>query len=108
MASSTVPTDVAVDNHGDFYVADWFNQRVQAFTPEGRFITVLTGDAGISKWGENLMKANPDMARQRILVRDLGPEKRLSYPVAVEVDDDGHIFILDYKRHRIQIYQKII
>ncbi len=100
------PTGVAVDKDGDFYIADWLNQRVQAFTSEGRFITAFTGDAGISKWGEALMKANPDMARQRALARDLGLEARLSYPVAVEVDNEGRILILDYKRHRIQIYQK--
>ena len=67
------PTSVAVDKDGDIYVADWLNNRVQVLTPEGRFITEFTGDAGLSKWGVGKIESNPDMVRQRNGVRDFHP-----------------------------------
>ena len=100
------PTGVAVDKDGDIYVADWLNNRVQVLTPEGRFITEFTGDAGLSKWGVGKIESNPDMIRQRNGVRDFTPEKVLWAPVAVKVDDNGRVLIADTTRHRFQIYQK--
>ncbi len=100
------PTGVAVDKDGDVYVADWLNNRVQVMTPEGRFITEFTGDAGLSKWGVGKIESNPDMIRQRNGVRDFTPEKVLWAPVAVKVDDNGRVIIADTTRHRFQVYQK--
>ena len=100
------PTGVSVDKDGDIYVADWLNNRVQVLTPEGRFITEFTGDAGLSKWGIAKIESNPDMIRQRNGVRDHTPEKVLWAPVAVKVDDRGRIIIADTCRHRFQVYQK--
>ena len=100
------PTGVAVDKDGDIYVADWLNNRVQVLTPEGRFITEFTGDAGLSKWGVSKIESNPDMIRQRNGVRDFTPEKVLWAPVAVKVDDTGRVLIADTNRHRFQVYQK--
>ena len=100
------PTGVAVDKDGDIYVADWLNNRVQVLTPEGRFITEFTGDAGLSKWGVSKIESNPDMIRQRNGVRDFTPEKVLWAPVAVKVDDTGRVIIADTNRHRFQVYQK--
>ena len=74
------PTGVAVDKDGDIYVADWLNNRVQVLTPEGRFITEFTGDAALSKLGEQKIESNPDMIRQRNGVRDFTPEKVLWAP----------------------------
>ncbi len=100
------PTGVAVDKDGDIYVADWLNNRVQVLTPEGRFITEFTGDAGLSKWGVSKIESNPDMIRQRNGVRDFTPEKVLWAPVAVKVDDNGRVIVADTMRHRFQVYQK--
>ena len=100
------PTGVAVDQDGDIYVADWMNNRVQVLTPDGRFITEFLGDAGLSKWGVDKIKSNPDMIRQRNGVRDFTPERVLWAPCAVKVDDKGRIAIADTTRNRIQIYQK--
>lgn len=100
------PTGVCVDKDGDIYVADWLNNRVQVLTPEGRFITEFTGDAGLSKWGVGKIESNPDMIRQRNGVRDFTPEKVLWAPVAVKVDDSGRVIIADTTRHRFQVYQK--
>ena len=100
------PTGVAVDVDGDFYVADWANDRVQVFEPDGRFITALPGESEVSKWGEEKLQANPDMIRQRNLVRDLGPEKRFWRPVAVKVDEQRRVIVSDCNRARLQVYQK--
>ena len=100
------PTDVAVDKDGDIYVADWGNDRVQVLTPDGRHITTFTGDAGLSKWAQEKLNANPDMVKQRAMMRDLEPERRLWRPKAVAVDDQGRIVIVDSNRDRLQVYQK--
>ena len=100
------PTGLAVDKYGDIYVADWRNDRVQVLTPEGRHITSFTGDAGLSKWGQKKLNANPDMIRQRNLVRDLDPERRFWRPRSVAIDGEGRIIIVDTNRCRLQVYQK--
>ncbi len=100
------PSDVAVDRDGDFYVTDWGNNRVQAFTPEGRYITAFTGDATLSKWGKVYLDSSPDMIHQRALVRDFEIERRFSNPIALEVDEEQRIIVVDSNRHRLQIYQK--
>ena len=100
------PTGVAVDKDGDIYVADWRNDRVQVIAPDGRHITTFTGDAGISKWGQQKLDANPDKIMQRGLVRDFEPERRFWRPKAVAIDDEGRIIIVDSNRWRLQVYQK--
>tara|TARA_B000000460_G_scaffold228860_1_gene185398 strand:- start:106 stop:1167 length:1062 start_codon:yes stop_codon:yes gene_type:complete len=100
------PAGVCVDADGDIYVADWLNNRVQVLTPEGRFISEFTGDAGLSKWGVDKIRSNPDMIRQRNGVRDFTPEKVIWAPCAVKVDANGRVIICDTTRHRFQIYQK--
>ena len=59
------PTGVAVDKEGIIYVADWDNDRVQVFDSNGLFISVIMGDATLSKWGITKLDANPDMKLQR-------------------------------------------
>ena len=100
------PAGVAIDQDGDMYVADWRNNRVQVLTRTGRFITEFTGEATLSKWGKAKLAANPQMVRQRSLVRDLTPDQKLWFPSAVKVDEQGRIAIVDGPRHRIQVYQK--
>ena len=100
------PADVAVDKDGDIYVADWGNDRVEVFTSDGRHITTFTGDSTLSKWGQAKLEANPDQITQRNLVRDFEPERRFSHPVAIQIDDQGRILVLEASRHRIQVYQK--
>ena len=101
------PSGVAVDNDGIIYVADWGNDRLQVFAPDGAHITTLTGDATISKWGKDKMDANPEMWDQREIAQGLEREKLFWGPIAVEVDDENRIFIVESARARIQIYRKI-
>jgi hypothetical protein len=101
------PTGVAVDKEGLIYVADWDNDRVQIFDADGRFITMLAGDATLSKWGETKLDANPEMRLQREIAQGLEREKFLRGPIGVTVDEQDRIFIVDSQRNRIQVYRKI-
>lgn len=101
------PTDVAVDKEGLIYVADWDNDRLQVFDADGRFITLLTGDATLSKWGETKLDANPEMRLQREIAQGLEREKFFRGPIGVTVDDQDRIFVVDSQRNRIQVYRKI-
>ncbi len=101
------PSGVAVDSDGLVYVTDWGNDRVVVFDAAGSVVARLTGDAGMSKWGEERLSSNPEsMLEQRAAAPSLEPEKRFVQPTAVEIDQAGHIFIVDSARHRLQVYQK--
>ncbi len=100
------PSGVAVDSAGDVYVTDWGNHRVQVYGPDGEFVTTLVGDAQVpSPWVDTYIEANPDIGKARRRV-DLSPEWKFRRPVAVNVDADDRIFVLEMARHRIQVYNK--
>lgn len=101
------PTSVAVDKKGIIYVTDWGNDRLQVFNREGGFITKLTGEATISKWGKEKLDANPDMWLEREISQGLEREKNFWGPIAVKVDDEDRIFVVESARARIQVYKKI-
>ena len=101
------PTGVAVDSEGDVYVTDWGNHRLQVYGPDGRFITSLVGDAQQpSPWTQTYIDANPDIIKARRRV-NLEPEWRFRRPVAVKIDQQDRIFVLEAARHRLQIYNKV-
>ena len=100
------PTNIAVDHDGDVFVTDWMNHRVQAFTPELRYSTSLVGDATFSPWALQKLEPNAGVMRQLGMVRDLSPLQRFLYPVAVEVDPESRILVLETGFNRIQVYQK--
>ncbi len=103
------PTDIAVDSDGDIYVTDWGNHRVCVFDSEGGPITTLVGDAQVlSKWGQQSIDANPDMAKARRRVKSLEPQWRLCFPTAVEFDaSSDSVIVADSQRNRLQIYKKV-
>jgi len=77
------PTDVTVDPDGDIYVAGWGNHRVSIFDTEGKAIYDLIGDAqALSKWGQQIDDANPDMAKAWRWARSLEPQRRFTFPTA--------------------------
>jgi len=100
------PANVSVDGEGNVYVADWGNDRVAVFTPEGYPLTSLIGDADVSKWGSEYLSANTELTEGRKIMADGTPEKRFWGPTAVEVDDQGHVLVVDSCRHRVQIYNR--
>ena len=100
------PTGVAIDQEGDVYVTDWGNRRLNVYASDGTFITEFIGDAEhLAPAGQAVVDANPDMKKARRRV-DLTPTWRFVRPVAVNVDDEGRIMVLDTVRGRIQIYIK--
>jgi len=100
------PTGVAVDGEGDVYITDWGSHRLQIFAADGRFIASLVGDAQQpSPWVQDYINANPDIVKARRRV-NLETEWRFRRPVAVNVDAEGRIFVLECARHRIQVYKK--
>src|ERR671914_405649 len=102
-----MPWGIDIDDVGNVYVADWDNDRLQIFDDEGGFITLLTGDATLSKWGETKLDANPEMRLQREIAQGLEREKFFRGPIGVTVDDQDRIFVVDSQRNRIQVYRKI-
>ena len=73
-------TSVAVGPKGNIFVADFYNDRIQKFDPDGEFLTSF-GRRGSGK-GE------------------------LSYPIAVAVASNGTVFVADYGNNRIQKWQQ--
>ena len=102
------PTGVAVDKDGIIYVADWGNDRLQVFDSDGGFITKMLGEATISKWGADKLNANAEMWDERKIAQGMDREKLFWRPIAVDVDDEHRIFVLEQSRHRIQVYRKIV
>ena len=101
------PTDVAVDKDGEIYVADWNNDRLQVFNSEGVYLTQTTGEGTLSKWGTNKLDGgNPEMWEERKIAQGLDREKDFWGPIAVEVDDEGRIFVVETARSRIQMFRK--
>ncbi|HIF42604.1 MAG TPA: 6-bladed beta-propeller [Dehalococcoidia bacterium] len=101
------PTGVAVDSEGDVYITDWGNHRVQVFGSDGHFVTTLVGDAQQpSPWTQTYIDANPDIIKARRRA-NMEPEWRFRRPVAVNVDQNDSIFVLEAGRHRLQVYDKV-
>jgi DNA-binding beta-propeller fold protein YncE len=101
------PTGVAVDKEGLIYVSDFKNDRLQVFNAHGAFITKLTGEATLSKWGRQRVELDPTLLRGREMAQGLEErEKQFHGPIAVEVDDEGRVFVVECSRQRLQVFRK--
>ncbi|WP_282012429.1 6-bladed beta-propeller [Nitrospina watsonii] len=69
-------TGIATGPSGNVFVADFYNHRVQTFSPEGDFLTAF-GKKGF------------------------GPGE-FNYPIAITVMGDGTVFVADYGNNRVQ------
>jgi len=72
-------TGIALDQVGNVFVADFYNHRVQKFTPDGTFLTSFGGK-----------KDKPG---------------HMTYPMAVAVGEDGMIYVADYGANKIQTWK---
>ena len=72
-----LPWGIAQDKDWQIYIADWRNDRIQKFTPEGEFIAAYgsTGDG----------------------------EGEFNRPSGLAVDSDGNMFIADWGNQRVQV-----
>ncbi|MBN2506889.1 MAG: immunoglobulin domain-containing protein [Verrucomicrobia bacterium] len=78
------PRGLAVDTQGHLYVADHVNQTIRKITPDG-WVTTLAGRTGLT--------GSTDAA---------GSAARFCYPMAVEVDAGGNVFVADLWTHTIR------
>ena len=100
------PSAVFVDRDGDIYVADWGNERVIIYEPDGTYLATIIGDAtNLSHWAQDAVDANPDLKKARDRV-NLEPEWRLRRPAALHVGDDYKILIGESQHMRVQVYEK--
>ena len=74
-------TAVAVGPEGNIFVADFYNHRIQKFTPTGKFLVSIGSE------GEE-------------------PGK-LKYPTDVAVDKEGIVYVVDFGNNRIQKFSQI-
>ncbi|HEY4933870.1 MAG TPA: 6-bladed beta-propeller [Terriglobales bacterium] len=72
------PTNVAVDADGSLFVSDTFNNRIEVFDAEGKFIRTF-GKAGD------------------------GPGY-FARPKGIAVDSDGHVWVADAVQNRVQVF----
>ncbi len=101
------PTGVAVDRDGAIYVTDYKNDRVQVFGADGCYITTMVGQAGLSKWAAERVYLDPTIVKARQRAQNLTErEGAFQGPIAVEVDDEGRVFVLECARHRVQVFHK--
>jgi DNA-binding beta-propeller fold protein YncE len=101
------PTGVAVDKDGTIYVTDFHNDRLQVFNPDGSFVTKLAGEATLSKWGRERVELDPVALKGREVAQGLEErEKPFQGPIAVDVDDENRVFVVECARHRVQIFRK--
>ena len=97
---------MAVDKDGDIYVSDWANNRLQMFDSSGNHIHSFLGDATLSKWGIAKLDSNDYMWNERESAWGLEREKNFWHPIAVDVDPEGRVLVLEPFRTRIQVYNK--
>jgi hypothetical protein len=96
-----------VDKDGIIYVTDFKNDRLQVFDADGSFITKLAGEATLSKWGRERVELDPMMVKGRERAQGLAErEKPFQGPIAVDVDDENRVFVVECARHRLQVFRK--
>ena len=114
------PAGLSVDGEGNIYVADWGNERVKVLGPDGRLLASLRGESVDSKWAADYFAVNPEEGQLRSeadMFPDLDPPVRRDReisagvegyfwgPSAVKLDGQGHLYVADSLRHRLQVYQ---
>jgi DNA-binding beta-propeller fold protein YncE len=101
------PSGIAVDKDGIIYVTDFKNDRLQVFNQDGGFITKLAGEATLSKWGKERSDLDPLAPKARENAPNLKEREGVFQgPIAVEVDCEGRIFVVECARHRLQVFRK--
>ena len=116
------PADVVVDEFGRMFVCDWGNERIQVLGRDGQFLQMNLGQSDLSPWAANFLDINVEEgeARERsdLHKKDIkfaNPKDRHEIsshieeyfwsPMALSLTADGHLYVIESNRHRIQIFQ---
>ena len=116
------PSSVCVDADGYIYIADWGNQRIQVLDPDGGFVQLNRGQATISKWAQDFLDTNVEESAARAKANleleiefntddpheeSAHIEKLFWGPTSLTLDNDGHLFVVDSNRHRLQVFDVV-
>ena len=114
------PAHMSIDSKGNIYVADWGNQRLQIVDSRGQFITSHRGAADLNPWSVEYLSSQDDERRAResfvpIYEPDTDDVHEISArmepyfwdPVAVHLDENERIYVLETGRHRFQIFESL-
>jgi len=117
------PRGIAVDESGDVYVADMYNDRIQKFTLDGTFLTKWgsegSGDGqfdlpqGIAvdrsgnvfvadTWNRRIQKFTADGTFLAKWGSEGSGDGQFDRPQGIAVDGSGNVFVADRYNHRIQ------
>jgi sugar lactone lactonase YvrE len=124
-----VPIGVVITKTGDLLVSDFYNARVQHFTPEGRHVAtlpVLPNPGGMALDSDDniylshfsAMRAAEEKKPDRIsvyspqgeLLRQWGRtgtgDGEFDYPGGIAISRAGHVYIADQTNRRVQVFDR--
>jgi len=113
------PSGIAFDSKDHCYVSDTFNNRVQKFTADGRFLSVLGAQALNLPWGvtadshdnvyvadwgnDRIQKFSPEGQHLAEFGASGDSDGQFRRPSSVAVDRDGYIYVADWGNERVQV-----
>ena len=102
------PCGVSLDQYGDIYITDRYNDRVVMVNSRGVFVETFIGDALFPAPAIQRLMGFPDLLRRRDNVVGIQQERRLFRPTSTRVDREDRVYIADTQRQRVQVYHKIV
>jgi sugar lactone lactonase YvrE len=121
------PIGIAVDNDGDVFISDFYNARVERFSPEGKLLSILPvepnpGGMAIDRQGHlylthfSAMKQKEEPKPDRVtvytrdgrLLRQWGTtgagDGQFDYPGGIALGWEGRVYVADQTNHRVQVF----
>ena len=114
-------TDIAVDQDDHVYVADFGNDRIQVFSPDGQFLRMMGQDSGMVSpqgicvdsdgfvyvVGDNneILQLAPDGTLAGRFFQGGSAPGQLRNPMDIARADNGSVYVADSFNHRIQKFR---